>query len=108
MKSGSIEREEREDAIFKRLYQLADRIKEDHKNNPQLQEIFFLIMDQRVNGPPEVPKLPVYTDEFKMFTRSQPRAKVQIFLEEMAVDLKTMSSQDVNSSIKRLDSASIS
>ena len=91
LKPGSIEREQREDYIYKRLYQLAETIKARHPRDPKLQEIYFAITN---DGAPQesvtVRRLPVYTDEYKMFTQSPTTPKVQLFLEKMATDLKSL------------------
>jgi len=100
LKPGSAEREQREDAIFKRLYQLAEIIKHDHSHDPRMREMFFLITEQVIPAPaPEVEQLPVYADEYKLFTRTQPQPKVQIFLEQMALDLKTMTPDEVRENL---------
>lgn len=91
LKSGSVEREQSEDRIYQRLYQLADTIRTRHPRDPQLQEIFFVITNQGTPASaPSVPRLPVYTDEFKLFTQSPTTPKVQLFLEKMAQDLQAL------------------
>lgn len=91
LKPGSVEREQREDRIYQRLFDLAEIIKARHQHDPELQQIYFVITNQ---GPPAVAagvkRLPLYTDEFKLFTQSPTTPRVQMFLEKMATDLETL------------------
>lgn len=91
LKSGSVEREQREDQIYQRLFEVAEAIKLRHAEDPQLKEIYFVITQQGTpSAAASVPRLPVYTDEFKMFTQSPTTPAVQMFLEKMATDLQAM------------------
>ncbi len=93
LKAGSVEREQREDYIYKRLYELAEAIKTRYPNDPKMQEVYFAITDDDRNVKSDsaiVRRLPVYTDEYKMFTQSPTTPKVQVFLEKMATDLNAL------------------
>lgn len=91
MKTGSLEREQREDYIYKRLYQIADAIEARHRHDPRLRPIYYAITQQGTAvEPPSVSRLPVYDDEFKMFTQSPTTPKVHLFLTRMATDLQAL------------------
>ncbi len=91
LKAGSLEREQREDKIYQRLYELAELIKSRHPTDPGLQELQFVITQQgAATEAVSVKRLPVYTDEYKMFTQSPTNPKVQMFLEKMATDLQAL------------------
>lgn len=91
LKAGSAEREQHEDRIYQRLYELAELIQTRHATDPALQELRFAITQRGAAAEARsVKRLPVYTDEYKMFTQSPTNPKVQMFLEKMATDLQAL------------------
>lgn len=97
LKPGSAEREQKEDAIYSRLYQISEQIQQKHSNDPHLRELFFLITDQTLGTParPQVTQLPVYSDPQKVFTKYPSSPQTRIFLEKMAQDLRTYETAEV-------------
>lgn len=86
-KSGSAEREERADQIYDELYRLAEHIRTRHSDNPRMREIYLIITETPLNRDYPVRKLPVYTDEFRAFTRSAPNPRVLMLLQHMAQEV---------------------
>jgi hypothetical protein len=95
LKLGSIEREQKEDFIYKKLYYLAEEIKQKHYHDKSMRELYYLITNDPLPYAPEVSSLPVYPDKYKMFTKSPPNPKVNLFLANMATTLNTMNPKDV-------------
>lgn len=97
VKPGTAEREQREDRIYKRLNELAELIREQYPNDPNLQQFRYLVTDKgdaALRAP--VNRLPIYTDEYKMFTQSPTNPKVQMFLKTMAKDTGSMPAESVD------------
>lgn len=132
LKPGSLEREKREDAVYKRLYDIADYIKTDHSHDPRMQEIYFVITEERlessqaspsatpdVEGPSDVivdsgglvmkvnnktvKQFPVYGDPYRMYTKYPSTAKTQLYLEQMALDLGAMNPVELQSNFESVD-----
>ncbi len=91
LKEGSAEREHRQDAIYARLSELATEIKSSPQasSDPESRELYHLITQTPlVQSGPTVARLPIYTDEHKMFVRTKQDPKVQVFLGQMATGLR--------------------
>ena len=95
-KAGSIERENKEDEIYTRLNEIAQRIQGN--NDSKMKQLYVLITEKPVVT--EVQRVPVYTDEFKMFTQSPRHVKVQMFLRRMVNDLKVMNEGEMDKIMK--------
>jgi hypothetical protein len=96
MKAGSIEREQQEDFVYKRLYQLAEIIKTRYSNDPKLKEIYFVVTNEGTPVTESVKRLPVYTDEYNMFTQSEVTPATNMFLEKMSTDLEALPNEKVH------------
>lgn len=81
MKLGSVEREQREDEIYRQLYDIAEHIKTDGSlaKKPEMKDIYA-----RITGDTIVSRFPVYTDEYKMFVQHPEDPKTRLFLEKIS------------------------
>lgn len=114
LKLGSIEREQREDEIFRRLYYISEIIKTDYATDKRMNQLYTLIRQENIPltpaisttdiFPPYTTKpLPVYTDAYNMFTRTTLTPKTIFFIEQMATDLKVGSPDQIRNHLSHHD-----
>lgn len=84
LKSGSVERQQKEDRIYDRLYDISNAIK-THSRDPAMAELYTKITGEQL--PRTVNRLPIYTDEYKLFTEYPTTPKTELFLSKMGRDL---------------------
>jgi len=87
LKAGSIEREEKEDFIFKRLYQIAEVIKTQDVRDQKLRELYQLITNEQLPDQTVMQEyngiLPIYSDRYQLFTRYPAHPNTYLFLKEL-------------------------
>lgn len=95
--TGDPVREEEEDRIYQRLFELTEAIKTNFKHGevtPKTKEIFFMITNEPLTDAPLIKAgqqvVPNYTDKYGLYPRSTPNPKVHLFLEAMTKAGKLM------------------
>ena len=97
LKIGSLEREQKEDSIFQRLYEIAETIKTQYPDDPRMSKIYALIMpEEDKKSVVNIDKFPVYTDSFGMFTKTTTNPRLNFFISRMAEDLKVGTPEQIH------------
>lgn len=94
LKPGSIEREQKEDAIYQKLHILADMIQRKNWTHKNMQDLYHLITNKHLKQPT------LYSDDYKMFTQYPDDAKTHLFLEEMVKKYNIMKPEEADALLK--------
>jgi len=97
MKAGSIEREKREDEIYRKLYEFAELIQKHNWTQKNMRHLFYLITNQKLKSDEKSDWNfdDLYTDRHKMFTRFPDDTKTHLFLEKLHESTKTLTPEQI-------------